>query len=103
MDAPTRFTSGRSRPPAAPADEDDEWDAVIARAKARAATLRAPRARVPERTTATLDALMRGGLHSAASLRPVLAARRPAEEDMVTPPPVTKRHWAGGPLSRSSK
>ncbi len=113
MDALTRFTPGRSRPPAATTDDDDEWDALIARAKMRAASLggplrlqppaagyasrtspMAPRARPPERTGATLDALMRGGLHSAASLRPVLAPRLP-EEEMVTPPPVPKPPWAG--------
>jgi hypothetical protein len=116
MDALTRFKSRRSRPPAAPVDDDgDEWDAVIARAKMRAASLRAPiilrrptppagyasletaRVRVPERTRATLDALMRGGLHSPASLRPALTARRPADEEMATPPPLAEPRWAAGP------
>ena len=89
MDALTRFKSGHSRPPAAPADDGDDWDVVIARAHMRAALLEAQRtplprplpparARVPERTKATLDALMRGGLHSPASLRPALVARRPS-------------------------
>jgi hypothetical protein len=132
MDARTRFKSGRSRPPAAPADDGDDWDAVIARAKMKAASLgtpipllrrtptagyaalemqvtpppvpRAPmRARVPERTKATLDALMQGGLHSAASLRPVYAPRRQAEAEMVTPPPVAKPRWAARPTFGPTK
>jgi hypothetical protein len=107
MNAPTRFKSvvqrwqppggARSRPPAAPADDDDDWAIVIARAKMRAAAPsapgRPPRAATSERTTATLDALMRRGLHSPASLRPVISAGRLADENLVTPPPVPKPRW----------
>lgn len=111
MNAPTRFKpvaqrspapgGARSRPPAPPADEDDDWDVVIARAKLRAALPSAPgrplRAATSERTTATLDALMRRGLHSLASLRPVISVGRPAEEDLVTPPPVPEPRWTAAP------
>jgi hypothetical protein len=72
---------------------------VIARAKMRAASMAAARApRVAtERTTATLDALMRRGLHSPASLRPVISAGRLADPDLVTPPPVPKPRWTAAP------
>jgi hypothetical protein len=120
-----------TRPPAAPADDHDDWDLVIARAKAQAAMLRAPiapplprntslemqvtpppvlmrpapgpstgkrmgpRARIPERTNATLDTLMWRGPQAQ---RPASGAGRPAPEDMVTPPPVARPPWAVGPL-----
>jgi hypothetical protein len=116
-----------TRPTAAPADDGDDWDLVIARAKAKAATLRAPiapplprnvplemqvtpppvltrpapsrpagpRARIPARTKSTLDALMYRGLQA---LQPTPAPRRSPEEEMLTPPPVPRPHWAVGPL-----
>jgi len=115
-----------TRPPAALAVDDDDWDLVIARAKAKAAMLRAPiapplprrvplemqitpppvlkrppprqpgpRAVVPERTKATLDALMWLGLEA---LQPTPAPHGPAPDEMVTPPPVARPRWAVGPL-----
>ena len=82
---PLHLAAARLRRPAAPADDDEDWDAVIARAKLRAASPRAPsplpppplrnewaempatpppepkapRARAPGATQATLDAIAR--------------------------------------------
>ena len=105
MDAPTRFKSGGSRPPAAPTDDGDDWDAVIARAKMRAERQITPRpvpqvprrAGAPERAKATLNALMQGGWNKQAALRQAFAARRPPAEETVTPPPLAKPGRAPGP------
>jgi len=85
---PLHLAAARLRPPAAPADDDEDWDAVIARAKLQAASPRAPsplpppslrsewaempatpppeprapRARAHVATQATLDALVGRGL-----------------------------------------
>jgi hypothetical protein len=104
----------RARPPAAPANDDDEWDAAIWHAKMRAASSRmtgpaprlptlhvppemqatpppllarqAPRARVPEQLRARLGIVAWGSPDRPPVLRPV--PRRPAEEDVATPPPL---------------
>ena len=43
---------------------------------------KAPRAGVSEKTLATLDALVRGGLKKPVAPLPAFVARRPAEEDL---------------------
>jgi hypothetical protein len=63
-----------TRPPSAPADDEDAWDLVIARAKAKAATLRAP-------------------------IAPPLPRNVPLELQ-VTPPPVLTRPAPRPPLGR---
>jgi hypothetical protein len=69
----------------APVDDDEDWDAVIARAKMQAASPRAPRALPP------FPARFASPQTPPPSLtRQALAARRPAEEDLVTPPPLDR-------------
>lgn len=143
MDAPNRFKAVYRRPLTTPAplrtDDDEDWDAVIARAKMQAASARVPRPLPPPpvppemqetpppslahqarfvrqslpaplprprdewletpdtppplparraRPTAALDLLLAGGLKKVAAPRPAPAARRPAPEDQLTPPPL---------------
>jgi hypothetical protein len=135
-DVPLHHMAARLRPPAAPADDAEDWDAVIARAKMQAASpkapsppppppprnawaempdtpppsparqaparsmakLKAPRARAPEATQATLDALVLGGLKKPTALRPAFAAGRSAEEDLATPLPLGSARRAVGLL-----
>jgi len=106
---PLHLVTARLRATAAPADDDEDWDAVIARAKMQAASPKAPsppaprpRAGVSEKTLATLDALVRGGLKKPVPPLPPFIARRPPEEDLATPPPLgTTRRT--GPLSGRAK
>ena len=137
---PLHLVAARLRPAAAPADDDEDWDAVIARAKMQAASPRAPSPPLPpprdewaempdtpppsparqapmlwmakpkapraggsEKTLATLDALVRGGLKKPVAPPPELLARRPAEEDLATPPPLEMARRAAGPLSGRAK
>jgi len=122
---PLHLVAARLRSTAAPADDDEDWDAVIARAKMQAALPKAPSppphpprdewAEMPdtpppsparqaprlwlaerkaplagcsEKTLATLDALVRGGLKKPVAPLPAFIVRRPAEEDLATPPPL---------------
>jgi hypothetical protein len=117
---PLHLVAARLRQTAAPAEDDEDWDAVIARAKIQAALPKAPsppppplrdewaempdtpppsparqaprlwmarpqapRAGVSEKTLATLDALVRGGLKKPVPPLPFVA-RRPSEEDLAT-------------------
>ena len=137
---PLHLVAARLRQTAAPADDDEDWDAVIARAKMQAALPRAPsplpppprnewaempntpppslapqarrlwmakpkapRAGVSEKTLATLDALVRGGLKKPVAPLPAFVARRPAEQDLATPPPLGTDQRAAGPLSGRAK
>ena len=113
-DVPLHLVAARMRPPAAPEDDDEDWDAVIARAKMQAGSPRAPsppppprdewaempetprpllgrqasarslaKLKVPpawpsEKTQATLDALVRGGMKKPAAPRQPESARRAA-------------------------
>jgi hypothetical protein len=136
---PLHLVAARLRHTAAPADDDEDWDAVIARAKMQAALPKAPsppppplrdewaempdtpppsparqaprlwmakpkapRAGVSEKTLATLDALVRGGLKKPVAPLP-FAARRPADEELATPPPLGTARRAAGPLSGRAK
>ena len=124
----------RAWPPTPPADDDEDWDAVIARAKRQAAAfpraIRAPQAapslhvppelqvtpppvtvrqapavsmgqlhsrriRTAEEVRAKLDVIIWGNASRSRAQRPAPAARRTAEEEMPTPPPVGR---AGGPV-----
>ena len=133
---PTSVTA-RAWPPRAPVDDDEDWDAVIARAKMQASasprvtrprqptpplhlrpdlqvtpppvlvrqsptmgTLHSHRIRTVEEVQAKLDIIVRGSANRSAALRPAPRARRPAEEDMVTPPPVRTDGRVGGPRTR---
>jgi hypothetical protein len=137
---PLHLVAARLRTTAAPADDAEDWDAVIARAKMQAAlpkalspppppsrdewadmpdtpppsparqapTLwmaepKAPRAGVYEKTLATLEALVRGGLNKPVAPLPAFVARRPADEDLATPPPLETARRAAGPLSGRAK
>src|SRR5262245_60123123 len=118
-DTPLHLMAARLRPPApAASDDDEDWDAVIARAKMQAAlpgaprlppppsprdewaamsptpppSPRAPRLRTPEATRATLDAL---GLKRPPAPPPARAARRPADW-LPTPLPLGKALRAAG-------
>jgi hypothetical protein len=65
---------------------------------------KAPRAAGSEKTQATLDALVRGGLRKPVAPLPAFVARRPAEEDLPTPPPLgTARRAAGPPPGRAKR
>jgi len=117
-DAPLHLVAARLRPPAPAAEDDEDWDAVIARAKMQAAEMpdtpppspgreaparslarpNAPRATVPEATRATLDALVLGGQKKAAAQRPAFVARRPADKDPATPLPLARALLATGRL-----
>ena len=136
---PLHLVAARLRQTAAPPDDDEDWDAVIARAKIQAALPKAPsprppplrdewaempdtpppsparqaptlwmakptapRAGVSEKTLATLDALVRGGLKKPVAPLPFVA-RRPSEEDLATPPPLGTARRAAGPLSGRAK
>jgi len=127
----------RAWPPANSVDEDEIWDAVIARAKMQASAsprvirprqpappphlrpelqvtpppvlvrqaptmgqLHTHRIRTVEEVQAKLDIIVRGSANRSAALRPAPRARRPAEEDMVTPPPVRTDGRAAGPRPR---
>jgi hypothetical protein len=120
-DVPLHVMAARLRPPVAPDDDNDEdWDAVIARARMQAAGPRAAspplpppsrkewaempetpppsptrqgpiRARAPEATRATLDSLVGRGVKKPPALPPARAARARAKADMAaTPLPLTK-------------
>ena len=136
---PLHLVAARLRPSAAPADDDEDWDAVIARAKMHAALPQAPNPRhhpprdewaempdtpppsparqaprlwmakpkaprvgVSEKTLATLDALVRGGLKKPVAPLPFVARRR-SEEDLATPPPLGTARRAAGLLSGRAK
>jgi hypothetical protein len=62
-DVPLHLAAARLRPPPAPSDDDEEWDAVIARAKLRAEMppTPPPTRRAPAETLAALNALVRRG------------------------------------------
>jgi hypothetical protein len=129
--------TARAWPPTASVDEDEVWDAVIARAKMQAAssprvtrppqpappphlrpdlqvtpppvlvrqaptmgTLHTHRIRTVEEVRAKLDIIVRGSANRSAALRPASRARRTAEEDMVTPPPVATAGRTAGPRPR---
>jgi hypothetical protein len=129
--------TARAWPPTTSVDEDEIWDAVIARAKMQASALpratrplqpapprhlrpdlqvtpppvpmrQAPtmgqlhthRIRTVEEVQAKLDIIVRGSANRSAALRPASRARRTAEEDMVTPPPVRTDGRAAGPRPR---
>src|SRR5262245_4825119 len=106
---PLHLAAARLRPPAAPADDDEDWDAVIARAKMQAAwpraaspppsppprdawsemaatppPLPAPRGPTFEKVHAKLDALLLGGMKKPAVLPPAFTARRRVDEDRAT-------------------
>ena len=135
---PLHLMAARLRPAPAPAENDEDWDAVIARAKMQTALPKAPRplphrdewaeiADTPpplsarqaprtsmarpkaprtagsERTQATLDAFIRGTLKK--PVVPVLAfvARRPAGQDLATPPPLGTARPPAGSLSGRAK
>ena len=137
---PLHLMAARLRPTAAPADDDEDWEAVIARAKMQAALPKAPSPHSPpprdewaempdtpppssapqprrlwiakpkapraggsERTRATLDALVRGGLKKPVAPLPAFVVRRPAEEDLATPPPLGTARRAAGPLPGRAK
>jgi hypothetical protein len=102
-DVPLHLVAARLRPAAAAVDDDEDWDAVIARAKMQAALPRAPRAGGFEKTQATLDALVRGGLKKPVPPLPAFVARRPVEEDLATPPPLGTARRAAGTLSGRAK
>ena len=129
----------RAWPPTALVDDDEDWDAVIARAKRQASALprvtrppqpaplphlrpelqvtpppvpvrqaptvstgrvQAQRIRTVEEVRAKLDVIVWGSAKRPAALRPASRARRTAEEDMVTPPPVRTSGGAAGPRPR---
>jgi len=132
----------RAWPPTAPVDDDEEWDAVIARAKLQAAVsprvtrrpqpappphlppelqvtpppvllrqapavsmgrLHSQRIRTAEEVRAKLDVIVWGTAKRPAAPRPASAARRTAEEDMLTPPPVGRAGAAGPPAKHSRR
>ena len=102
-DVPLHLVAARLRPPPVPAGNDEEWDAVIARAKMQAASpnarrpppppardewaemsatpppspARQARIRTPEATKATLDALVWGGQRKSAAATPLPLAELP--------------------------
>jgi hypothetical protein len=91
-DVPLHLAAARLRPSPAPADaheaDDEDWDAVIARAKMQAAETQKtppPLLPAPQAVRARLDAAAWGG-------------RKKAPEDMVTPPPVGTARRAPRPL-----
>jgi hypothetical protein len=127
----------RAWPPTAPVDDDEDWDAVIARAKMQASafpratrppqpappprlrpelqvtpppvpvgqaptmgTLHTHRIRTVDEVRAKLDIIVWGSANRPAALRPASRARRTAEEDMVTPPPLRTDGRAVGPRPR---
>jgi hypothetical protein len=129
----------RAWPPAAPVDDDEDWDTVIALAKMRASAsprvagpprpaprphlppelqvtpppvpvrqappvpmgrLHAQRIRTAEEVRAKLDAIVWGSANRSAAPRPASRGRQPADEEMVTPPPVATRGRAAGPRPR---
>ena len=127
----------RAWPPTAPVDDDEDWDAVIARAKMQASalpratrppqpappprlrpelqvtpppvpvrqpptmgTLHTHRIRTVDEVRAKLDIVVWGSANRPAALRPASRARRTAEEDMVTPPPLRTDGRAAGPRPR---
>jgi hypothetical protein len=111
-DVPLHVAAARLRPPAAAAADEEDWDAVIARAKMQAAWAEMPDTpppssarQVPTRSNAnaTLDAFIRRSLETPAAPRPAFA-RRPAAEDLATPPRLGKArpsHTFGrGPAGR---
>ena len=139
-DVPLHLVAARLRTTAAPADDDEDWDAVIARAKMQAALPKAPSPPAPpprdewaampntpppsparqaprlwtakpkapraggsERTLATLNALVRGGLKKPVAPLPAFIARRAADEDLATPPPLGTARRAAGPMSGRAK
>jgi hypothetical protein len=55
------------------------------------------RIRTVEEVQAKLDVIVRGSANGSAALRPVSRARRTAEEDMVTPPPLRTDGRVAGP------
>jgi hypothetical protein len=73
---------------APPRPERDEWEEWPDTPPPPAVPKKIPRTWDPERAKATLDALYKDGLKKPAAMRPPLAARRPAEEDLATPLPV---------------
>jgi hypothetical protein len=102
-DVPLHLVAARLRPPPVPAGNDEEWDAVIARAKMQAASPNArrlppppardewaemsatpppspgrqARIRTPAATKATLDALVWGGQRKSAAVTPLPLAELP--------------------------
>jgi hypothetical protein len=66
------------------------------------AKVKAPRTRAPEKTQATLDALVWGRSRKPAP-RPVFAARRPAPEDIPTPLPLVEVRRVRAPFPRPAK
>ncbi len=124
----------RAWPPTAPADDGEDWDAVIARAKMQASAaprvtrpaqptpsahvppelqvtpppvpvrqppatsmgrLHAQRIRTVDEVRAKLDAIVWSSANRSAARRPASRARRTAEDDMVTPPPLGTGAGAG--------
>jgi hypothetical protein len=127
----------RAWPPTAPVDDDEDWDAVIARAKMQASSsprltrpphpappphlrpelqvtpppvpvrqapatgkLHTHRIRTADEVRAKLDVIVWGSANRPAALRPASPARRTAEGDMVTPPPLRTGGRAAGPRPR---
>jgi hypothetical protein len=115
-DVPLHLAAARLRPAPPSADDDEDWDAVIARAKMQAATAKAPRLPPPSPRAvspemqetppplaapqipvrARMDALW-SGLKKPPAQPLAFTARRPAIEDMITPPPLEKTRRAAGP------
>jgi len=108
-DVPMRPVERRSRPPAMAADDGEDWDAVIARAKMQAAFPSAPylppsppaRHASPKAPRSLLAPPLRHASPDIANTPPpslalqAFAARRPAEDDVATPLPVGLTPRAG--------
>jgi len=63
-------------------------------------TLHTHRIRTVDEVRAKLDIIVWGSANRPAALRPASRARRTAEEDMVTPPPLRTDGRAAGPRPR---
>jgi hypothetical protein len=73
-DVPLHLVAARLRPPAPAAEDDEDWDAVIARAKMQAASPKAPSPRPPQ-----------------------LPRNAPAKAPSPPPPPPRRNAWAEMP------
>jgi len=73
---------------------------VVVRQAPTMGTLHTHRIRTAEEVRAKLDVIVWGSANRPAALRPASRARRTAEEDMVTPPPLGTGGRAAGPRPR---
>jgi len=104
-DVPLHLAAARLRPRVAAADDDEDWNAMIARAKVQAASSRAPsppppplpRQAVPETQITPPPVPARRIPARAPSPAPPPLPRRATPESQVTPPPVPTRR-APSPL-----